>query len=45
VLLQRRLAEPCLWEGFLTVLGGAGFDVSTRQDRAAAYQLIVIDDG
>lgn len=27
--LKRRLDEPTLWDGFLVVLAGAGFDVST----------------
>ncbi|HEY2725372.1 MAG TPA: tryptophan 2,3-dioxygenase family protein [Pseudonocardiaceae bacterium] len=39
-VLRRRLAEPCLWTGFLTVLGDAGFDVSTRSRRASAYRTI-----
>jgi tryptophan 2,3-dioxygenase len=42
-LLRRRLSEPCLWEAFLTVLRGAGFDVSTHQQRSAGYQTIARD--
>jgi tryptophan 2,3-dioxygenase len=42
-LLQRRLAEPGLWDGFLAVLRRAGFDVSTRQRRSAAYLTIARD--
>lgn len=42
-LLQRRLSEPCLRDGFLTVLDGAGFDVSTRRRRATAYLTIARD--
>jgi tryptophan 2,3-dioxygenase len=42
-LLWRRLAEPCLWEGFLAVLDKAGFDVSTRAARTSAYRTIAQD--
>lgn len=38
--LQRRLAEPSLWDGFLAVLETFGFDVSTRPGRFAAYETI-----
>jgi tryptophan 2,3-dioxygenase len=41
--LRRRLSEPCLWEAFLAVLRGAGFDVSTRHQRAAGYLTIARD--
>lgn len=42
-VLRRRLAEPSLWDGFLAVLRGAGFDVSTRRHRSAAYLAIARD--
>lgn len=42
-VLRRRLSEPCLWEGLLSVLRAAGFDVSTRQHRAAAQLTIARD--
>jgi tryptophan 2,3-dioxygenase len=42
-VLRRRLAEPCLWEAFLVVLGDAGFDTSTRQLRSEAYLAIARD--
>lgn len=35
--LHRRLAEPTLWDGYLTMLARAGFDLSTPQLRRAAY--------
>jgi tryptophan 2,3-dioxygenase len=34
--LRRRLEEPTLWDGFLTLLGKAGFDVRTVESRRAA---------
>jgi tryptophan 2,3-dioxygenase len=42
-LLRRRLSEPCLWEAFLAVLDGAGFDVSTPHQRSAGYLTIAQD--
>ncbi|MGH3913163.1 MAG: tryptophan 2,3-dioxygenase family protein [Pseudonocardiaceae bacterium] len=42
-VLQRRFAEPSLWDGFLAVLREAGFDVSTREHRSAAYRAIARD--
>ena len=41
--LERRLAEPSLWDGFLAVLEHAGFDVSTSDGRFAAYRRIAGD--
>jgi tryptophan 2,3-dioxygenase len=41
--LERRLAEPSLWDGFLAVLERAGFDVSTSDGRFAAYRRIAGD--
>jgi tryptophan 2,3-dioxygenase len=34
--LQRRLAEPTLWDGFVTLLAKAGFDARTVASRRAA---------
>ena len=31
--MQRRLAEPTLWDGLLALLAKAGFDVSTVDTR------------
>jgi tryptophan 2,3-dioxygenase len=42
-LLRRRLSEPSLWEAFLAVLRGAGFDVSTRHQRSVGYLTIAHD--
>lgn len=39
--LRRRFAEPSLWDGFLVVLGKAGFEVSTVAERAEAYRCLV----
>jgi tryptophan 2,3-dioxygenase len=41
--LERRLAEPGLWDGFVAVLAGAGFDVSTVESRAAALDAVARD--
>ena len=41
--LERRLAEPSLWDGFLAVLGQAGFDVSTVESRTAALYAVAYD--
>jgi tryptophan 2,3-dioxygenase len=41
--LRRRFEEPSVWDGFLTVLGRAGFDVATQQRRSAAYLRIARD--
>ncbi|MDT0446660.1 tryptophan 2,3-dioxygenase family protein [Streptomyces johnsoniae] len=35
--LRRRNAEPSLWDGFLTLLGKAGFDMATRESRRTAF--------
>jgi len=34
--LRRRLAEPTLWDGFVTLVGKAGFDTRTVESRRAA---------
>ncbi|MFL6129148.1 MAG: tryptophan 2,3-dioxygenase [Mycobacteriales bacterium] len=34
--LVRRLAEPTLWDGFVLLLGKAGFDVATEDSRRSA---------
>jgi tryptophan 2,3-dioxygenase len=41
--LGRRLAEPGLWDGFVAVLAGAGFDVSTVESRGAALYAVAHD--
>jgi tryptophan 2,3-dioxygenase len=41
--LARRLAEPSLWDGFLAVLGHAGFAVETAEERFEAYGRIAHD--
>jgi tryptophan 2,3-dioxygenase len=41
--LKLRLDEPSLWDGFLAVLGHAGFAVDTRDDRFDAYLRIAAD--
>ncbi|SDY70638.1 tryptophan 2,3-dioxygenase [Micromonospora pattaloongensis] len=41
--LERRLAEPSLWDGFLAVLAKAGFEVGTAEQRFAAYAAIARD--
>jgi len=43
--LRRRLHEPSLWDGFLTVLTGAGFAVGTPNERTAALLEIAGDRG
>jgi tryptophan 2,3-dioxygenase len=43
VRLDRRLAEPSLWDGFLAVLVKAGFPVDTADQRFAAYARIAGD--
>jgi tryptophan 2,3-dioxygenase len=35
--LRRRLSEPTLWDGFLTVVANSGFTSTTKEDRMAAY--------
>jgi tryptophan 2,3-dioxygenase len=35
--LRRRLAEPTVWDGFITALGKTGFEVSSHEHRLAAY--------
>jgi tryptophan 2,3-dioxygenase len=41
--LQRRLDEPSVWDGFLSVLRTAGFPVDTAEERFAAYIAIAKD--
>ncbi len=41
--LLRRLDEPSLWDGFLTVLKAAGFRVDTTDERYRAYTIIAHD--
>lgn len=41
--LSARLAEPSLWDGFLTVLRHAGFETGSDADRFAAYVTIAHD--
>lgn len=41
--LEHRLVEPSLWDGFLAVLGRAGFDVGDAEARFGAYQEIAAD--
>jgi tryptophan 2,3-dioxygenase len=41
--LRRRLDEPSLWDGFVALLGKAGFGVDTADDRFAAYRTIAGD--
>jgi tryptophan 2,3-dioxygenase len=41
--LRRRLAEPSLWDGFLSVLVKAGFPVGTAEERFSAYAAIAHD--
>ncbi|HEY8472563.1 MAG TPA: tryptophan 2,3-dioxygenase family protein [Natronosporangium sp.] len=41
--LDARLAEPSLWDGFLTVLRHAGFEVGESEQRFAAYETIATD--
>jgi tryptophan 2,3-dioxygenase len=35
--LLRRRTEPSLWDGFLSLLGKAGFDAASEEGRARAY--------
>src|SRR3954466_1227868 len=41
--LRRRLDEPSLWDGFLTVLAEAGFPVDTKEARMASLVKIASD--
>jgi tryptophan 2,3-dioxygenase len=41
--LDDRLAEPSLWDGFLAVLGQAGFAVAEPAERVTAYREIAGD--
>src|SRR5690606_16148548 len=41
--LQARLAEPSLWDGFLTVLKEHGFSIDAEDERLTAYQAIARD--
>jgi tryptophan 2,3-dioxygenase len=43
--LARRLAEPTLWDGLLTLLTAAGFDVDTPERRQAALAAVSRDRG
>lgn len=43
--LVRRLSEPSLWDGFLSVLSAAGFDVTTAEQRMAALTRIAQERG
>ncbi|MGI5380824.1 tryptophan 2,3-dioxygenase family protein [Streptomyces sp. CA-251387] len=41
--LERRLAEPSVWDGFLNLLTKAGYDTSTHENRDAALTGITHD--
>jgi tryptophan 2,3-dioxygenase len=41
--LERRLAEPSLWDGFLAVLAKAGFATDSADDRRAALRQVAHD--
>lgn len=41
--LRQRIAEPSLWDAFLSVLERSGFDVVTARGRFAAYKRIAAD--
>src|SRR5690348_3461962 len=41
--LQRRLAEPSLWDAFLATVRRAGFETKTQEDRFSAYLRIARD--
>ncbi len=41
--LERRLAEPTLWDGFLVLLAKAGFEVSTVESRRSALVALTGD--
>ena len=43
VRLEQRLAEPSLWDGYLSVLAQAGFAIGTEDERFAAYAEIAGD--
>ena len=43
VSLERRLAEPSLWDGYLSLLAAAGFDVEKPDARFEAYAKIAGD--
>jgi tryptophan 2,3-dioxygenase len=43
--LRRRLAEPTLWDGFVALLGKAGFDGRTVESRRAALIEVSRDRG
>ncbi len=43
--LRRRLAEPTLWDGLLTLLAKAGFDVATEESRRQALVAVSRDRG
>ena len=41
--LERRLAEPSLWDGLLAVLTSAGFDAGSVESRTAALRTVAHD--
>jgi len=41
--LVRRLEEPSLWDGLVSVFSSAGFPVATEEDRAAALRQVAHD--
>jgi tryptophan 2,3-dioxygenase len=41
--LRRRLAEPDLWDGLLAVLGDAGFETDSAENRLAALRQVAHD--
>jgi tryptophan 2,3-dioxygenase len=41
--LRQRLDGPSLWDGYLALLEGAGFPISTVEERFAAYRTIAHD--
>jgi tryptophan 2,3-dioxygenase len=43
--LERRLAEPTLWDAFVTLLSRAGFDVATPESRREALIALTGDRG
>jgi tryptophan 2,3-dioxygenase len=43
--LQRRLAEPSVWDGYLALLARAGFAVGTAEERFDAYAQVAADRG
>jgi tryptophan 2,3-dioxygenase len=43
--LERRLAEPSLWDGFVELLGHNGFAVSSVDDRRSSLRTVAHDRG